>query len=353
MMDRFRNWRKNLMLGILGVVGLAVLIGSTAGSPVGNVLESQASIAQRNGTSDEVLSSGKVVSAPVTRDPDIQRTVADADKSSGPSPSASVYSSSQVQPTAQTAPQPMTGVPARPSNPATSSSADFGDSSQSDPEPESQLRGDSSEEPVAAPTQIAAAMDEPPTIQPELKMQPPSISKEQKDPLEADAPSIKAQQESGENLNGTEYTWEDGGRTLTVILQEDLTVSEGESVKGAMADAPSGSIVRSEDSASARSDQKDKQNSLPVFKSQSGALMTLPGGILLVLDSALSVDDVKSFFAKNSIKQDKVEPLGFVDNGYFIQTEPGFPSLNLANDLAGKEGVLISSPNWWTEVSYK
>ena len=40
----------------------------------------------------------------------------------------------------------------------------------------------------------------------------------------------------------------------------------------------------------------------------------------------------------------------FTTNAYFIETEPGFPSLNLANELAGQDGVVLSSPNWQTEV---
>ena len=43
----------------------------------------------------------------------------------------------------------------------------------------------------------------------------------------------------------------------------------------------------------------------------------------------------------------------FAINAFFVETEPGFPSLNLANELAEQEGVLISSPNWRTEVSLR
>ena len=50
---------------------------------------------------------------------------------------------------------------------------------------------------------------------------------------------------------------------------------------------------------------------------------------------------------------DRVEKLGFIENGFFIETDPGFPSLDLANALAPQEGVLISSPNWWTEVTVR
>ena len=45
-----------------------------------------------------------------------------------------------------------------------------------------------------------------------------------------------------------------------------------------------------------------------------------------------------------------MSPLGFLDNAFFVETEPGFPSLDLANDLAEQDGVVISTPNWGMEV---
>ncbi len=88
-----------------------------------------------------------------------------------------------------------------------------------------------------------------------------------------------------------------------------------------------------------------------MFRSQSGALMTLPGGVLLVLDEDWSQSQVDDFFSSNGIKKEKVSDLGWLDNGYFIETEAGFPSLTLANRLASQEGVILSSPNWWHEVT--
>lgn len=161
-----------------------------------------------------------------------------------------------------------------------------------------------------------------------------------------DQPSETVSKGSVAGTGQIEYTWQDGDRTLTVILQSDLEIDEGASTKDSMADSPSGAIVKS---ISPRSTVKSQ----PVFKSQSGALMTLPGGILLVLDAEWSQSEVNSFFSSNSIKLSEVEELDFVKNGYFVETEPGFTSLNLANTLAALEGVVLSSPNWWTEVTIK
>ena len=38
-----------------------------------------------------------------------------------------------------------------------------------------------------------------------------------------------------------------------------------------------------------------------------------------------------------------------VPNGFVVATEPGFAALELANALAGEDGVVLSSPNWWRE----
>ena len=88
----------------------------------------------------------------------------------------------------------------------------------------------------------------------------------------------------------------------------------------------------------------------PVFRSASGALMTLPGGILLLLDPAWDQARVDRFFSDNGIAEGRVSERAFGEHAFFVATDPGFPSLSLANALAGQEGVLISSPNWQREA---
>ncbi len=144
---------------------------------------------------------------------------------------------------------------------------------------------------------------------------------------------------------GEVYTWDDGGRTRRAYLQADLVVStDGAVVSSGVAvkETVTGSIVRvAEGSRVARG--------LPVFRSQSGALMTLPGGVLLVFDAQWTESGTRTFFALNGIAMDRVSPLGEIPNGFVIETEPGFPSLDLARSLAGRAGVRVSSPNWWRE----
>ena len=81
--------------------------------------------------------------------------------------------------------------------------------------------------------------------------------------------------------------------------------------------------------------------------------MTLPGGVLLALDPDWDETQVEDFFSNNGISADKYSEMDFIENGFVIETESGFPSLDLANNLAGQGGVLISSPNWSREVETK
>ena len=152
-------------------------------------------------------------------------------------------------------------------------------------------------------------------------------------------------------VQGQPYTWEDGDRTLTVLLQPDLTVQQDDEI--GLRDEPDDTVVaRSSDGNIVRKDKADEgSGGQPVFRSEAGELMTLPGGVLLVLDPAWSEADTDAFFTDNGIKAHRVSELGFVANGFFVETESGFPSLNLANALAGQDGVELSSPNWWTEIS--
>ena len=136
---------------------------------------------------------------------------------------------------------------------------------------------------------------------------------------------------------------------MTVKLQMDLVVEkESGGLPRDVVSANEGgtNVVRSADGQS-------KSDTLPVFRSESGALMTLPGGVLLVLSSGWSQPETNAFFSNNGIKMDRVSELDYAANGFLVETEPGFPSLDLANALAVQDGVEISSPNWGKEVTPK
>ncbi|MBH76909.1 MAG: hypothetical protein CL897_01560 [Dehalococcoidia bacterium] len=151
------------------------------------------------------------------------------------------------------------------------------------------------------------------------------------------------------SVAGQEYTWRDGARSHRVNLEGDLVVQlSSENTDGDVVARDDGetSIVRKQ----ARHEHAVVQ---PVFRSQSGELMTLPGGVLLVLDEAWGHESVSRFFADNGIANESVQKRSYATNAFFLETDPGFPSLNLANRLARQEGVLISSPNWQMEVSLR
>ena len=174
-------------------------------------------------------------------------------------------------------------------------------------------------------------------------------SAKQEGAVSSDRETSKEGGESAGAVQGQPYTWEDGDRTLTVYLQNDLVVEKG-------SDGMPRDIVAADDGGSnvARSaDAQAKGDTLPVFRSESGDFLTLPGGILLVLDSTWSEAQVDSFFSDNGIKLDRVSELSYAANGFFIETEPGFPSLDLANELAVLDGVEVSSPNWGREAVRK
>lgn len=122
---------------------------------------------------------------------------------------------------------------------------------------------------------------------------------------------------------GQRFTWHDGDREAVVWQDTDLVVADV--VPGDGWGDPSG----------------------PVFWSESNELMALPGGVVLVLDPTLNTTAVDAFMRSHNIDRSQVEAFEGLPNWFKVNTDPGFPSLLLANSLADQSGVIISSPNWW------
>ena len=122
---------------------------------------------------------------------------------------------------------------------------------------------------------------------------------------------------------GARFIWHDGDREAPVWQDTVLTVADVLPEGGW--DDPSG----------------------PVFWSESNELMALPGGVILTLDPAWDAATVEAFMSSNSIGPSQAEAFEGLANWFKVETDPGFPSLRLANSLAGQSGVVISSPNWW------
>ena len=124
-------------------------------------------------------------------------------------------------------------------------------------------------------------------------------------------------------------SWRDGERTIALTLTE-----EG----------------RQPGKGSAAAAVDDPTVPQPVFRSHSGTPMTLPGGVLLKLDPSWSDAEVEMFFENSGIGIHQVLTLDYLPNGFFVETEAGIGSLELANALAGQKGVEASSPNWRRRV---
>ena len=153
----------------------------------------------------------------------------------------------------------------------------------------------------------------------------------------------------GSTDQGTVHTYEDGDRTIRVVLQNDLVLQKNSAIT-----SNDSVFLRGSSQSIVKKGANDGQGGLPVFRSESGGgLMTLPGGVLLALDPDWDKAQVDSFFSQNNISPEQVSELRFIPNGFKVETEAGFPSLDMANTLASQDGVEISSPNWWREVETK
>ena len=202
---------------------------------------------------------------------------------------------------------------------------------------------------ACSPSETAQASDPtptptPPAIQMPTLPKPPDKSPPQASPTRPAA--LPTPDERAASGSGNVYTWQDGDRTLRVVLQSGLVVLETAGI------APDDVVVvkRGADSI-VRKQPGTVPAAAPVFRSESGGgLMTLPGGVLLARDPAWDEAAVESFFAQNDLGPGRVSALGYIQNGFLVETGPGFPSLELANALAAQDGVVTASPNWWTEV---
>ena len=145
------------------------------------------------------------------------------------------------------------------------------------------------------------------------------------------------------------YVWRDGDRIRRARLQADLVLqpsSDNRDDEVVVRNYGSNSIVE-------RRTRHAGSGALPVFRDEGGSLATLPGGVLVVLDPDWDQGRVNRFFSANGIKRSRVIQQAFADNAYLVETDPGFPSLELANALADLDGVVLSSPNWQTEITFR
>jgi len=171
------------------------------------------------------------------------------------------------------------------------------------------------------------------------RAEPPVDDDKGPEPLDSDPVANSDPVETSDSAEGPTYTWQDGDRTLQVRLQPDLTVGED----GAIVEGEPGNGNQGRERGRAAT---IRENAQPVFRSDTGALMTLPGGVVLALDPDWDETQTDGFFAENQIPLGWVSESEWLPNVFFIETNPGFPSLDLANALAGRDGVVYAIPNW-------
>ena len=247
---------------------------------------------------------------------------------------------------------PPTGATEQANDPPPSATAPTGATEQAnDPPPSATPPTGATEQandppPAATPATPATP---PPTAGDDLtaRPRPASSGLRQLPDEESESPSDWASLDDvSRSAQGAEYTWQDGRHTRRAHVQIDLVAQAEEETRS------DDIVVRGggEEHVVRRQPRHDEA-ALPVFRTESGEILTLPGGVLLALDASWDQARVDQFFLENGITGDRIARQQFAVHGFLVETEPGFPSLELANTLATQDGVLLSSPNWRREES--
>jgi len=96
--------------------------------------------------------------------------------------------------------------------------------------------------------------------------------------------------------------------------------------------------------ATLRSGTPDTLSS-PVFRDEAGRLRALPGGVIVILKSALNEAQAQALFRQAGIQATR--RIG--EATWLIESAVGMPSLELANRLQASGLFDSAQPNWWME----
>ena len=136
--------------------------------------------------------------------------------------------------------------------------------------------------------------------------------------------------------------YRDGQRVIFLTATQDLLLQKSKAgemrLRRVVAEGPV--AVRSPSVA------RDASGDLPVFRTDTGQLVSPIGGVILMFDRSWSEQVVDGFLKSNDLTE--VKPLG-LPNAYLVHTEPGLEAIELANRLALLPGVAASSPNLWRQ----
>ena len=157
----------------------------------------------------------------------------------------------------------------------------------------------------------------------------------------------------GQNQDGA-YVWLDGDRIIPVRIENPFPADAGSYTATGTRGAVRGETPHQGNTQQLNADISPGEYNLggsrPVTAYVVGEPMSMPGGVLVVLDPSWDRAEVDGFFTENEISLENVSARDFASNAFFVETAPGLPSLFLANALAVQEGVQLSSPNWQMEV---
>ena len=166
----------------------------------------------------------------------------------------------------------------------------------------------------------------------------------------------------GGALFGNEaYTYHDGKRERTIYLQTDLVAQFGRQSAPMATQAEANFQSRQVRIWKLKGDSKLKsliqeKASLskegfdsPVFTNgkNGGSKRALPGNVIVSLEVHWGQEQVQAWAENQNLKLLKKLPLK--GNLFLVATQPGWPSLDVANKLRNQNGVLWATPNWWVE----
>lgn len=77
----------------------------------------------------------------------------------------------------------------------------------------------------------------------------------------------------------------------------------------------------------------------------SARVMGLPGGVVVTLRQALPPARAQQFLVSRGLNP--VRPVGDGSTTWLVASDPGLPSLHLANRLYESGDFAAASPNWW------
>lgn len=86
------------------------------------------------------------------------------------------------------------------------------------------------------------------------------------------------------------------------------------------------------------------------FYPKGGPKIALPGNIIVKFKDTIAKDQIESILKSKGLKIIRIQKI--LDKEYFIlETPPGLPSLELANQLRNLPEVEYSKPDLWIEIS--